>query len=50
MIAYVYRSEGQSSQTIWVATCPVHGRDISIHKSQHLMRRIAEQHDRLHHG
>jgi len=49
-MAYVYKSEGGQKQTIWVATCPSHGRDLSIHKSRHVVQRIADNHSRLHHG
>jgi hypothetical protein len=46
---YVYRSEGQHGQATWVATCPEHGRDLTIQGNAGRSNRVADQHDRLFH-
>ena len=46
---YVYRSEGQNGRVTYIATCPHHARDLTIHPNQLTAVRVRDAHERLFH-
>lgn len=50
MDAYVYRSETAHGTRTFIATCPVHGRDLCIHPDERKAAQVASSHRLLFHG
>lgn len=50
MGTYVYTSEGGHGQRTFVATCPYHARDLSIHPNRHKAGKVADAHWRMFHS
>lgn len=49
MEPYVYQSEGGHGQRTFVATCPIHARDMCIHPNRHKAAKVAQAHARIWH-
>ena len=49
METYVYRSEAGNGQATFVATCPIHCRDMCVHPSRTKAEKVAVFHDVIFH-